>query len=429
VANGTLKLDLAGRTGNGGIGTFDVSIGAILNLDNTNTILGGASEFYPANFILTGDGTLSKTNIGSIDFWTGSDLTGFTGTVDVQEGALRINNIGSGGTMGSATLNIASGATFDVRYNASLAVDQLTGSGTLDQTFDGGSGLSVMVGSSDGSSTFDGVIQNSSGQPLALTKAGTGTLTLAGLNTYTGNTGIENGTLVVSASGGLRFRPTTNGITNSVATSGTGTVSFLGTVDLDLGAAATTGGNSWNLFNLSSFAGLTPAAVTTTTLGSFTEGLPGIWELTVTGAKWVFTEADGKLAYVVTATDYETWGAPYGLAAGSEAGDLDNDGLANQKEYAFGLIPDSGASVNPISVPLDKATGKFRYTRRATPTSTGLAYTVWTSENLATLTEDSGATASQSVISTAAEVETVEVTLTGTLPLAQPKLFIQVRAE
>ena len=34
---------------------------------------------------------------------------------------------------------------------------------------------------------------------------------------------------------------------------------------------------------------------------------------------------------------------------GSEGGDLDNDGLTNFEEYAFGLIPDSGSSVNPIS--------------------------------------------------------------------------------
>ena len=94
-------------------------------------------------------------------------------------------------------------------------------------------------------------------------------------------------------------------------------------------------------------------------------------------------------------SDYNTWGAPYGLTAGSEGLDLDGDGVKNQAEYAFGLIPNSGASVNPITSPLNKTTGKFSYTRRATPASTGLTYTVWTSVDLVTWTLDSTATSSQ----------------------------------
>jgi fibronectin-binding autotransporter adhesin len=197
VNDGTLKLELGGRAGTESFsGSFSVASGATLNLDNTNTTVGG---YYPSSFVLSGAGTLTKTNSGSIDLWTGSSLTGFTGTMDVQQGALRLNNITTGADMPQATLNIASGATFDVRFNASLSVDKLTGSGTLDQSYDGGSGLTVTVGSNNGSSTFDGVIQNSSGQPLSLTKAGSGTLTLTGANTYTGTTTVSEGILSLSS--------------------------------------------------------------------------------------------------------------------------------------------------------------------------------------------------------------------------------------
>jgi hypothetical protein len=85
--------------------------------------------------------------------------------------------------------------------------------------------------------------------------------------------------------------------------------------------------------------------------------------------------------------------------------------------------------VNPITGALDKSTGKFSYTRRATPTTTGLTYTIWTSEDLATWTEDSGANISQTVTGTVGEIETVEATISGTLPLSPSRLFIQVRAE
>ena len=138
---------------------------------------------------------------------------------------------------------------------------------------------------------------------------------------------------------------------------------------------------------------------------------------------------DERLDYgEVTAPPYEAWGLPYRLTAGSEGGDLDNDGLTNFEEFAFGLIPNSGSSVNPITSPLNKATGKFSYTRRATPASTGLTYTVWTSVDLVTWTLDSTATSSQTVIGTVGEIQTVEATIPGTLPLTQSKLFIQVRA-
>lgn len=126
-------------------------------------------------------------------------------------------------------------------------------------------------------------------------------------------------------------------------------------------------------------------------------------------------------------TDYVYWGAAYGLTAGTENADSDGDGLSNFQEYAFGLIPNSGASVNPVSVGLNKTTKKFSYTRRATPATTGLGYTVWFSTDLAIWTQDTGATAGTPVLN--GGVETVEVTL-STLP-GDPlpaKLFIRVKA-
>ena len=116
VSQGTLKRDFGGTASGGlSVGAFDVASGATLNLDNTNTTVGA---FLITNFALTGSGTLTKTNTGSIDIQNGGNLTGFSGLIDVQAGALRLNNIGTNGNTNGATLNINAGAVVDLRYDS-----------------------------------------------------------------------------------------------------------------------------------------------------------------------------------------------------------------------------------------------------------------------------------------------------------------------
>jgi len=134
-------------------------------------------------------------------------------------------------------------------------------------------------------------------------------------------------------------------------------------------------------------------------------------------AKFGITMADGTPPVA-----YADWMLKYPTADLSDpAGDYDGDGMINQQEYAFGLNPTSGSSVNPISVPFDKLTGKFRYTRTAGST---LTYTVWTSTNLQDWTKDTAA--SQTVKATADGVETVEVGVAAA-PV-NGKLFVRVQA-
>jgi autotransporter-associated beta strand protein len=446
----TISANVAGTQGLEKTGDGTLVFTGTKSYTGVTTVTGGTLEVAGAN---SGNAPIHGSvfiDTGATLAFTGGDGTGFgyfnnpVTSVYVDGGTINAAGSSHLGFGLAATMQLDNGATIlgNWQWNGDSlltfssfgnATNTISGNIVLrpdagtNHTFnvDDGTSLTDLVVDANLTDIFPAESWGTSG----LTKAGTGTMVLEGTNTYDGNTVVTDGTLSVSATGSLRFRPTTNGATNKVSGSGTGALSFLGTVDLDLGAANTTAGNVWNLFNLASFAAapdLSATAGVTSTLGAFTEVTPGTWELPVTGAKWVFTEVDGNLAYAVTATDYENWGALYGLAAGSEAGDLDNDGLTNGEEYAFGLIPNSGSSVNPIVVPFDKATGTFSYTRRVTPTSTGLEYTVWTSTDLGTWTQDSGAT--EGIISTSGEVETVPVTISSGL-LTNPKLFIQVRAE
>jgi len=128
-----------------------------------------------------------------------------------------------------------------------------------------------------------------------------------------------------------------------------------------------------------------------------------------------------------SSADYTAWRNFYGLS-GDPDNDDDGDGLSNREEYAFGLIPNSGSSVNPIFSQLNKATGQFSYTRRL-QSNTNLTYTVRSSTTLAAndwtnLVKDTDYTES---VSTTGDIETVTITLTPSL-MSAPKLFVQVLA-
>jgi len=122
---------------------------------------------------------------------------------------------------------------------------------------------------------------------------------------------------------------------------------------------------------------------------------------------------------------YANWLSRFTFAAGTNkmpTGDADHDGMSNQHEFAFGLNPTLGSSVNPVTAPLAGLTGKFSYTRLA---ASGLTYTVHTSTDLLAWP---AAAATQSVTGTVDGVETVEVTLTDPPP-AGGKLFVRVQAQ
>lgn len=123
-------------------------------------------------------------------------------------------------------------------------------------------------------------------------------------------------------------------------------------------------------------------------------------------------------------SDYTTWADSYlpGNDLSNPAGDNDGDGLVNQEEYAFGLNPTSGSSVNPITAQLSGSA--FSYTRRE---GSSLAYPVYYSTNLATWTEDFAATQTPGAL--ASGVRTVNVTLSGAAAPVNGKLFVRVGAE
>ena len=274
----------------------------------------------------------------------------------------------------------------------------LNGNGTVQNTTYWGNGttvLTVAAGSFTGTITDSGITSGGSGTGdtrLGLVKSTTGTLSLSGTLSYGGSTSVESGTLAVvgslpAASTGHSWKrrypqPRHVGATGTL---NVGITTIAGTLAIDLDATLLdqhvfTGDPDITCAMLAINPLAVPAA-TPYTIATYSGTLTGSFLSPPSGYRANYgTRSNSTITITKSSSDYNTWGAPYGLALGSEGGDSDGDGVKNQAEYAFGLIPNSGSSVNPITVQLDKTTGNFSYTRRATPVSTGLTYTVWTSE-------------------------------------------------
>ena len=153
-------------------------LGAIIT--NAGTNVGVSSGIV--SIAKSGDGT-----------WKLSGVNSYTGDTTINAGILRLGGptvIPDGPGKGNLIVN----GTLDMNSN-SETVNGLSGSGTIDTIASGNPTLTV--GGNDQSGTFTGVIQNTLGS-LGLTKTGTGSLSLAGTNTYTGDTTVSAGTLVVN---------------------------------------------------------------------------------------------------------------------------------------------------------------------------------------------------------------------------------------
>jgi fibronectin-binding autotransporter adhesin len=147
-------------------------------------------------FIDRGSGKIVKTGLGTLVL-SGSDT--YTAGTNISSGTLQFAKTYA--VPASGTVTVASGATLAV--NAGGTGEFTTGTtgagsigGILGATFASGSFLGIDTTNETAPLTYTGNITTAG---LGLTKLGTGSLTLSGNNTYSGNTNVANGTLVVAS--------------------------------------------------------------------------------------------------------------------------------------------------------------------------------------------------------------------------------------
>ena len=324
---------------------------------------------------LTGAGTVSATGEWAVGL--GGDNSGFTGTwINGSENPLNLTSFASA---------ISGSASAEWILNDGRMVNATGGSPTIQLGALGGTGgilsnnvagqVTFSIGGRNTDSTFNGQIQNAwgGGGTTAITKTGTGTLTLTGNSSHTGPTAVTGGTLEIH---GILGNTPMN-VTNA-ALAGNGSSS--GAVQLGIGGNLATRINDWTgpagtgfedlslsslaiqpgtphvvivnapaPANYSESAKVFPFLLTTGGITGFNTsdfsvsapGFPGTgtWAVQRNGNTLELVYAPGPPAY-------DAWATAKGLTVtnNGKSMDPDSDGLNNLIEFAF-----DGDPLNPSS--------------------------------------------------------------------------------
>ena len=282
--SGNITLgDLGNGNGNGLVKTGS----------NTVTLAGaGDNSFLYVSSVTSGTLILAKASSSSVHA-SGSGVVVNGGTVELG---------GSGGDQifDSTFLTVNSGvfdtkglsetvATLSLGSADGLSAGTLTGGGSLNAT--------------GAFAARNGVVSVNLGGSAALTKTTAGTLTLNGSNSYTGNTTVSQGALVLSEIARLRFGIGANNVNSALLGAAGATATLNGTLVLDVSAADLTDGNFWTVVDRTnlevsygeafSVLGFTPASHVHTKV----DGLK----------TWTFTEATGVLTLAVAPAQTLVW--------------------------------------------------------------------------------------------------------------------------
>jgi len=392
VGSGTFTLSAASSmTGTTTVGAGQFSLGGSNLLADTSAVavaggvlaLGGNSDtvgsFAISGGSLTGSGTVTAANYslgggtvsanlgaGAVNVTGNTSLNGTTNgtTLNLASGALTLgsaNALGSSGTIsfGGGTLRYSAGNTTDYSGRFSTASSQQYRIDTNGQSVTLGSNLTSSGGS--------------------LTKLGSGTLTLAGTNSYDGSTTVSGGRLVAVGSSSIPTAIVNNAELEFIST--VGNYSFDKAIS-GSGTLIKSGAGGLLLFGTNSYSGGT--VVTEGTLigdtssiqgdianggvvsigsdgaGTFAGAISGTGALEVLGGDITFT---GTSTYTGTTGVFGGARLSVNGALGNTAVTVQGGGtLGGSGSVAGGVLVDGGGALSPGNSIASLAVGATTFT-------------------------------------------------------------------
>ncbi|MCE9608942.1 MAG: autotransporter-associated beta strand repeat-containing protein [Chthoniobacter sp.] len=195
ITGGTVQVGIGGTAGS--LGSGAITNGGILDYNRSDTITVGV--------VISGSGSVVKDGSGTLEL-TGANSYG--GNTTLNTGTLTLGNATALGA-GTGTL-IINGGTLDSGVASLMLTNNNAQTWNSDVLFAGTNDLdlgtgAVSLGSTAGTRTvtvsagtlaFGGII--SDGTATSVTKAGTGTLVVGGVNNYSGGTVVNAGTLTMT---------------------------------------------------------------------------------------------------------------------------------------------------------------------------------------------------------------------------------------
>ncbi len=213
-------------------GSNSLSLNGIMNVGS------GVAAIAGRNLNIGAARELTFTGPGNVTVGTaiGDNSSGASAVTMAADGTLVLsgantysgNTLIDSGTIALANSEALQNSTLDTSGNGALSFGSLTaatfggltGPGTLGLANSASSAVALSVGNNNTNSTFAGMLKGAG----SLTKVGSGLLLLSGGNTYSGNTTLSDGTLVVTnvasigaSSGSVSIGPATLEVAGNIA--------------------------------------------------------------------------------------------------------------------------------------------------------------------------------------------------------------------
>jgi fibronectin-binding autotransporter adhesin len=371
---GTLVVGNNSALGTGAVALNSGTLTSSANSSNdpliTNAIIAGggaiAGGHYTAFHIqgnITGSAALGlSATYNDSGLRLEGDNSGFTGTATVTGANVRLGTATAGSAAAKWVVdgNLQLDAAGTTTYNLGELSSTVGTGGISGHATNGSSTVStISVGALNTNSTFSGIIVNmaannaatgnadsATNNVLALTKVGSGTLTLTGTNTYTGTTTVNGGTLALGATGPIS---TSSGVTIAAGAA----LDATGATPFAMSASQTvtfkvdgTGTGSSGLLKAAAlditnahvaFTIVNPLDDTAYVLATYTS-LTGTAFATATapaGYTINYSYNGGTQIALVKNAGYSSWASTH--VGGQDAGqDFNNDGVKNGVAYFMG---------------------------------------------------------------------------------------------